>query len=107
MIMKIGAPSHPVVRDAIEALQRGDKAAWEALFAKDATLYDDGRPRDLQAFNDEAIGTERYTTIERIENNGLDLYGRFHSDRWGDFNTYFKFSIDRDGRISRLDIGQA
>lgn len=36
---------HPVVKAAIEALQRGDRAAWTALFEPDATLYDDGQPR--------------------------------------------------------------
>ncbi|MDF0506451.1 nuclear transport factor 2 family protein [Burkholderia cenocepacia] len=105
--MKIDTLRHPVVRRAIDALQQGDGAAWAALFAPDATLYDDGRPRDLRAFNRDAIGSERFTTIDRVENDGLDLYGQFHSDRWGTFRTYFKFQIDGEGRISRLDIGQA
>ncbi|AXK65061.1 nuclear transport factor 2 family protein [Burkholderia sp. IDO3] len=98
---------HPVVRRAIDALQQGDGAAWAALFAPDATLYDDGRPRDLHAFNRDAIGAERFTTIDRVDNDGLDVYGEFHSDRWGTFRTYFKFQVDGAGRIIRLDIGQA
>ncbi|MBN3744372.1 hypothetical protein G3N96_02750 [Burkholderia sp. Se-20373] len=99
--------SHPVVRKAIEALQQGDRAGWQALFAEGAEMYDDGSPRDLSAFNREAIGSERFTKIDRVENDGLEVFGRFHSDKWGDFNTYFKFSIDAEGLISRLDIGQA
>jgi hypothetical protein len=42
-----------------------------------------------------------------VENNGLDLLGEFHSDRWGDFRTYFRFQLSPAGRIKRLDIGQA
>ncbi|MFW2273392.1 hypothetical protein [Burkholderia orbicola] len=104
--MDIGTLAHPTVRQAIDALQQGDRAAWVALFAADATLYDDGEPRDLQAFNREAIGSERFVRIERIDNGGLDVYGPFHSDRWGDFRTCFKFRLDGGGKISRLDIGQ-
>jgi hypothetical protein len=32
--------------------------------------------------------------------------GSFHSDRWGDFRTYFKFHPGADGKFTRLDIGQ-
>src|ERR1700730_16880941 len=52
-------------------------------------------------------GHERFTSIDRVENNGLDLTGAFHSDRWGDFQTYFRFQLSHAGKISRLDIGQA
>jgi ketosteroid isomerase-like protein len=43
--MDIDRLKNPTVRAAIEALQRGDKQAWAALFEPDATLYDDGNPR--------------------------------------------------------------
>lgn len=98
---------HPVVKAAIEALQQGDLQAWNALFSNDATLFDDGRKIDLHNFSKEALGHERFTAIDKIENNGLDLYGKFHSDQWGDFKTYFKFHINDDNKISRLEIGQA
>ncbi|MGQ3012348.1 MAG: hypothetical protein ACT6QS_01455 [Flavobacteriales bacterium] len=42
-----------------------------------------------------------------MEHEGQHLYGRFHSDQWGDFKTYFKFRINAEGLIERLDIGQA
>jgi hypothetical protein len=29
----------------MEALQKGDKKAWNALFTADAEMYDDGDPR--------------------------------------------------------------
>jgi hypothetical protein len=96
----------PRVRQAIEALQAGDKAAWHSLFATDAKLTDDGSPRSFTAFSDDAIGHERFTSIDRVDNNGLDVHGSFHSDRWGDFKTYFKFHPGADGKFTRLDIGQ-
>jgi hypothetical protein len=95
------------VKAAIEALQKGDRKAWSALFEPDAKLYDDGNPRPLQKFTDDALGHERFTSIERVENNGLDITGAFHSDRWGDFRTYFRFQLSAAGKIKRLDIGHA
>jgi hypothetical protein len=98
--------TNPKVRKAIEALQAGDKTAWLALFAVDAKLTDDGSPRSFADFSDEALGHEHFTSIDRVDNNGLDVYGSFHSDRWGDFKTYFKFYLGSDGKFARLDIGQ-
>ena len=99
--------TNATVKAAIEALQKGDRKAWSALFEPDASLFDDGRPRSLQKFTDDALGHERFTSIERVENDGLDITGAFHSDRWGDFRTYFRFQLSPAGRIKRLDIGQA
>jgi len=42
-----------------------------------------------------------------VENNGLDILGQFHTESWGDFKTYFKFQLNNEGKINRLDIGQA
>jgi hypothetical protein len=64
-------------------------------------------PRPLQKFTDDALGHERFTSIERVENHGLDVIGAFHSDTWGDFRTYFRFRLSPAGKIDRLDIGQA
>ncbi len=99
--------TNPVVKSAINALEKGDLKSWLDLFTKEAELSDDGRQTDFNHFSKNAIGHERFTTIDKVENNGLDVFGHFHSDRWGDFKTYFKFRINADGKISRLDIGQA
>jgi len=99
--------TNATVKAATEALQKGGRKAWSALFEADARLYDDGSPRPLQRFNDEAVGHERFTSIERVDNGGLDVIGAFHSDRWGDFRTYFRFQLSPTGKIKRLDIGQA
>jgi hypothetical protein len=99
--------TNSIVKKAIEALQAGDKDAWFALFTAEAELFDDGHKMNFKSFFDKALGHERFTTIDKVENKGLDLYGRFHSDQWGDFKTYFRFTINSDGKINRLDIGQA
>ena len=83
------------------------RATWSALFEPDAELYDDGSPRSLKEFTRDALGHERVTSIDRVENNGLDLTGAFHSDQRGDFQTYFRFQLSPAGKINRLDIRQA
>jgi hypothetical protein len=99
--------TNPTVRRAIEALQQGDSNAWAALFQPDARLYDDGSPRSLEEFSESALGHERFTSIDRVDNQGLDVTGQFHTEQWGDFLAYFRFQLSAAGRISRLDIGQA
>ena len=79
--MKTDALANPIVRAAIEALQNGNRKTWSALFEPDVKLYDDGSPRSLKEFTRDALGHERFTSIYRVENNGLDLTGAFHSDR--------------------------
>lgn len=105
--MNTDALTNPTVKAAVEALQKGDGAAWSSLFEADARLYDDGSPRSLEKFSKDALGHERFTSIDRVENNGLNLIGKFHSDQWGDFRSYFRFQLSRSGKIKRLDIGQA
>jgi hypothetical protein len=60
-----------------------------------------------RSFTCDALGHERFTSIDRVENNGLDLIGAFRSDQWGDFQAYFRFQLSPAGKINRLDIGQA
>lgn len=105
--MDTQALPNPIVRRAIDALQQGDHKAWFALFDADAQLFDDGHPLPFRPFFENALGHERFTSIDRVEHEGQHLYGRFHSDQWGHFKTYFKFRINAEGLIERLDIGQA
>ena len=99
--------TNPVVKKAIDALQTGDKNAWFKLFTNDATLFDDRNKIDFKSFSESALGHERFTSIDKVENEGLSLYGKFHSDKWGDFKTYFKFHINGSSKIERLEIGQS
>jgi hypothetical protein len=97
---------NPTVKAAIDAFQNGDRGAWSALFEEDAELFDDGSPRSLEKFTRDAIGHERFSSIERVGQDGLEVIGKFHSDQWGEFRTYFRFHVAPDGKIHRLDIGQ-
>jgi hypothetical protein len=99
--------ANPTVKTAMEALQRGDAGSWAALFEHDAQLYDDGSPRSLAAFTRDALGHERFASIDTVANHGLDVTGHFHSEQWGDFRAYFRFQLAASGKIRRLDIGQA
>jgi len=105
--INLDALTNPTVKAAIEALQQGNIEAWKSLFTDDADLYDDGKPRDLEKFSATAIGSERFTSIDKVDNEGRDVYGNFHSDQWGDFKTYFKFQLTDDHKVKRLDIGQS
>ena len=100
------ALKHPIVKAAIEAFQAGDRKAWSGLFVDDAELFDDENPRSLEAFTRDALGHERFTSIDRTSPDGLEVVGKFHSEQWGDFNTYFRFHLGSGGKIQRLDIGQ-
>ena len=60
-----------------------------------------------RSFLDYIIIADGITTIDKVEDNGTSIYGQFHSDTWGDFKTYFKFYISKEGRIYKLEIGQA
>ncbi|WPU98538.1 hypothetical protein SNE26_21165 [Mucilaginibacter sp. cycad4] len=99
--------SNPVVKQAIDALQNGDRQAWFALFTNDAQLFDDGNKMNFKSFFEKALGHERFISIDKVEQNGLHVYGKFHSDQWGDFKTYFKFTVGADGKVSKLEIGKA
>lgn len=99
--------TNEVVKKVVTALQINDKSAWYDAFTDDAELFDDGNKIDFKAFSAGALGHERFTSIDKVENNGLDVYGKFHSDQWGNFKTYFKFHLNKEGKVTRLEIGQA
>lgn len=95
------------VKKAIEALQSNDKTAWYSCFTEDAAFTDDGRTLDFKPFFDNAFDKkEKFLTIDKIENDGKDIYGNFYAGQWGTFNVYFKFHQNSEGKINRLDIGQ-
>lgn len=107
MTINLETIKHPITRSLIEALQNGDVTTWQSLFAKDAKLFDDGNPRDLRQFTTDALGHERFTSIDKVTDHGLSVTGKFHTEQWGDFVTYFKLTLNDANKITRLDIGQA
>ncbi|WP_029281191.1 hypothetical protein [Pedobacter sp. R20-19] len=107
MAVDLSKLSNSKVKAAITALQNADLKGWFALFSESVAFYDDGNQVQFNNFFKKAFGHERFISIDAVEDNGLSVYGDFHSDQWGDFKTVFKFQIDKSGKISRLDIGQA
>lgn len=99
--------TNATIKKAFDAWQNGDSKTFLSFFTTDTKLYDDGNPRDFSKFVKDACGHEKFTNIDKVENSGLDITGNFHTESWGDFKTYFKFHINAEGKINRLDIGQA
>jgi hypothetical protein len=106
--MTINQLTNPIVKAAVEAMNARDRAAWFEQFAPDAILTDDGNPHDFTEWSDtELFGESRayVTAVDRTEDEGRTLYTRFHSDQWGDFKSFMRFTITGD-KITRLDVGQ-
>ena len=100
--------SNVIVHKAIEALQNNDKTSWYRYFTDDATFTDDGKKMNFKSFFDNAFDKkEKFLEFDKIENDGKDLYGKFYAGQWGTFRVFFKFTVNSEGKISRLDIGQA
>jgi hypothetical protein len=75
--MNTDVPTNPTVRAAVDALQKGDRKTWVAPFEPNVKLYDDGRPGNLETFTKDALGHERFTSIERLDNYGLEVVEDF------------------------------
>jgi len=99
--------SNTIVRSALEAWQSGDCRQFASYFSTNATVTDDGTPKDFHHFIKESCGKEKYLDIDLVENEGKDIYGKFDTGSWGVLRVYFKFQLNADGKFSRLDIGQA
>jgi hypothetical protein len=106
-IMDTSKLTNATVKAAFDAWQNGDAKTFLSFFAANTNLFDDGSSRNFQSFVKDACGHEKFTSIEKVENDGKDITGKFHTESWGDFKTYFKFHINAEGKIDRLDIGQA
>jgi hypothetical protein len=103
----LGAIHNPVVRSALAALNERDKRRWFELFAERAKFSDDGIPRDLVRWCEEELfgsSLAYIISIDKVEDGGLTFYARYHSDKWGDFKTFWRFALE-DGKISKLDVG--
>ncbi|NHQ85825.1 hypothetical protein HA050_06790 [Iodobacter sp. HSC-16F04] len=109
--------SNPLVKTAVKAMQDNDRDTWMKVFSAKAVISDDGKERDFIQWSDSEIfgrlrayivlGKSRgyFKRIDKEENKGTSVYGYFHTDRWGEFNTYMHFKIENN-QIIRLDVGQ-
>lgn len=99
--------TNETVKKAFDAWQRGDSKTFLSFFTSDATMTDDGNPRNFQGFVKEACGKEVFLTIDTVGNEGKDVKGNFKASNWGTFPVFFHFHQNVDGKFDRLDIGQA
>lgn len=103
--MDLSKITDTTVRQAIEALQAGDKN-WYGFFTENPTMTDDGNRVDFKSFFSNALGKEMFLSIDRVENEGKDIHGNFKAGQWGTFPVFFKFHKNAEGKFERLDIGQ-
>lgn len=97
----------PIVRDLIDAINSGERDAFFALLAADATLSDDGTERDLTEWVDKEIFTvSGHLDVESVTDGGRFLIARFRNDTWGTMRTRWHFTVVSD-KISRIEAGQA
>lgn len=104
--MDLSKITHKTVKQAIEALQAGDHS-WYSFFTDSPAMTDDGNAVDFKSFFAKALGQEKFLSIDKVENDGKDVYGNFKAGSWGTFKVFFKFHEDAGGKFDRLDIGQA
>lgn len=104
--MDLSKITNDTVKKAIEALQAGDKA-WYTFFTENVVMTDDGTKVDFKDFFGHALGKERFLSIDKVENDGKEVYGKFQAGSWGIFKVFFKFHPNAQGKFDRLDIGQA
>lgn len=101
--------TNPIVKAAVEAINRGDRAAWFALFAPNAKMTDDGDAHDLTEWSDRDMFTAKHAqflSIDSVSEDGRSFYGTIHVEQWGDIYGSWKFTI-KDGKITRLDVAAA
>jgi ketosteroid isomerase-like protein len=97
----------PVVRRFIEAVNAGDRDAFFALLADDATMSDDGSERDLEEWVDrEIFSSEGRMEVESQSDDGRSLIVNYTNSTWGSMRTAWKFVVEGD-RVARFETGQA
>ncbi len=105
-VMDFNKITNETVKKAIEALENGDKS-WYSYFTENPTMTDDGNRVDFKSFFAKALGEEKFLSIDKVENDGKDIYGNFKAGKWGIFKVFFKFHQNPEGKFDRLDIGQS
>jgi hypothetical protein len=99
---------NPIIKSAIEAMNDRNKKQWYELFSDNPLFTDDGNPYDFTRWCErELFGSSvaYLASVDKVQDRGLMIYGRFHSDQWGDFKTFLRFHVE-NGKISKMDVGQ-
>ncbi|MET8624056.1 nuclear transport factor 2 family protein [Kitasatospora sp. NPDC004669] len=97
----------PAVRAFVTAVNAGDRNAFFALLAPDATMSDDGSERSLADWVDrEIFGPNGRMDVQSEASGGHALVANFTNETWGEMRTAWRFTVD-GGKISRFETGQA
>jgi hypothetical protein len=85
-----------------------NKKWWYELFSDNPTFTDDGNSHDFTKWcGEELFGSSvaYLASIDKVEDGGLTIYGRFHPGQWEDFKTFLKFCV-QNGKITKMAVGQ-
>lgn len=100
-------PEDPAVAAFISAINGGNRDAFFAVLAPDATMSDDGSERDLAAWVDKEIfSAGGRMEVETASDEGRTLTATFTNSTYGTMRTRWSFTVT-DGRISHFETGQA
>ena len=81
-------PSDPAVAAFVAAVNAGDRDAFLAALAEDATMSDDGTERDLSAWAErEIFSSNGRMDVEDVSADGLTLTATYTNDTWGGMRT--------------------
>ncbi|WP_410671154.1 nuclear transport factor 2 family protein [Amycolatopsis sp. cmx-4-68] len=97
----------PAVRAFIDALNAGDRTAFQAALTPDATMSDDGTDRDLTEWTErEIFSSQGRLEVESAEDEGRQFVASYTNSTWGTMRTRWRFEV-RDGKVARFETGQA
>ena len=105
--LDLNAVDNPIVKSAIEAINRRNKKQWYKSFSDNPALIDDGNPQDfIEWCEKELFGSSLsyLASIDKVEDGGLTIYGMFHSEQWGDFKTFLRFHMENE-KITQVGSG--
>ncbi|TDD26657.1 nuclear transport factor 2 family protein [Actinomadura sp. KC06] len=106
-MLKTDELSEPVVRALVSAINANDRDGFFAVLTQDARLYDDGSERDLSDWADREIFVSGgHMDVVSESDQGRSLVADYRNDTWGQMRTVWRFAVN-DGKISRIDTGQA
>ncbi|MFI9182832.1 nuclear transport factor 2 family protein [Streptomyces goshikiensis] len=100
--------SEPAVRAFVNAVNAGDRAAFQEALTPGATMSDDGSDRDVAQWADKEIfSSGGHMDVEAEADGGRSLVVAYRNDTWGEMRTAWRFEVTADGRVSRFETGQA
>ncbi|MER5808436.1 nuclear transport factor 2 family protein [Streptomyces sp. NPDC002033] len=98
----------PAVRAFVQAVNAGDKAAFQAVLTPGATMSDDGSDRDVADWAErEIFSSGGHMAVASEADGGRALVVDYRNDTWGEMRTAWRFDVTPDGRVSRFETGQA